>query len=171
MTNAWLLYRKQMEQLYLPNARLMSLLEFHSQKASGLTQAGKLSVQLTTKRGQSSASSVQIKKRRKSLAEAIPQNNLRHDRCGPFPHFNAKQHRCQHCSKGHMHMHFLRCKVFLCINRDRNSYNKLNLYCIIFNHSMIFILETFSVNINNIMKHYTLKASAISVHVINNLII
>ena len=54
----------------------MSLLEFQSQVATGLTSAGKLPTQLRSKRGRQFASPVDSKKAKTNAAVAIPQNDI-----------------------------------------------------------------------------------------------
>ena len=83
LTNPWLLYRRHLKHavVYPPSTSHMSLLEFQSQVATGLTSAGKLPTQLMSKRGRPSASSVDLKKAKANAAVAIPQNDVRYDGC------------------------------------------------------------------------------------------
>ena len=59
-----------------PSTPHMSLLEFQSQVATGLTSAGKLLTQLISKRGQPSASPVDSKKVKIYAVVAILQNDV-----------------------------------------------------------------------------------------------
>ena len=122
VTNGWLLYCRHVQAFYSPDAHYMPLLEFQAQIASGLTQAGKLPARVVAKRGRPSASPLPVKKSKTSAAVAIPQNDVRYDGCGHFAVFEAKQHRCRFCCKGYTHMQCVKCKLFLCTNRDRNCF-------------------------------------------------
>ena len=115
-------YPRHLKQLYPLSTPYMSLLEFQSQVATGLTSAGKLPTQLISKEGRPSASPVDSKKAKANAAVAIRQNDVRYGGCGHFSLFDSRQYRCRHCTKGYTHMHCLKCKVFFCINRDRNYF-------------------------------------------------
>ena len=69
---------------YIPSTPHISLLEFQSQVATGLTSAGKLPTQLMSKRGRPFASPADSKKAKTNAAVAIPQNDVRWDVCGHF---------------------------------------------------------------------------------------
>ena len=121
VTNDWLLYRLHVQEIYSSEAPYIPFLEFQAQVATGLTQVGKLPSPVVSKLGRRSSSlSLPAKKSKTNAAVSIPQNDMRYDGFGHFSTFKDKQHRCRLCSKGYTHMQCVKCKIFLCINRDRN---------------------------------------------------
>lgn len=62
----------------------------------------------------------QAPKRRRRTPVSV-QNDVRLDQCGHFPEYRANKPRCAECSKP-MRMGCMKCKVGLCVEKDRNCY-------------------------------------------------
>ncbi|KAL7634844.1 UNVERIFIED_CONTAM: hypothetical protein RMT77_015221 [Armadillidium vulgare] len=122
VTNAWLLYRRQYDQLFPGDKKFMSLLDFQIEIAYGLTMAGKMPHQLVKQRGRPSLSEPENKRSKTSASVALPSKDVRLDGFGHFPSYDKKQHRCRHCTNGRTHLMCLKCQIFLCLNKDRNCF-------------------------------------------------
>ncbi|KAB7504047.1 hypothetical protein Anas_14297, partial [Armadillidium nasatum] len=104
VTNAWLLYRRQYDQLFPGDKKFMSLLDFQIEIAYGLTVAGKMPHQLAKERGKPFLCEPEKKRSKTSAAVALPSKDVRLDGFGHFPSYDKKQHRCRYCTNGRTHI-------------------------------------------------------------------
>lgn len=128
VTNGWLLYRRHHAMINSGNLKKsISLLEFQISIANDLTLCGKKPTSLSVRRGRPSDIETPPPKRSKTTAAvAIPTENYRYDCVGHFPEFVDKKHRCRHCSKGYTFIQCSKCKICLCMLKDRNCFTQFH---------------------------------------------
>ncbi|XP_047116180.1 piggyBac transposable element-derived protein 3-like [Schistocerca piceifrons] len=111
VVNSWLFYRRHLNQRGATSH--ISLLDFHSHIASGLTIAGNV---VHHKRGRPSTEDMQASKRKLLASRSIA--DVRYDEVGHWPQQSHQKGRCKLCPKGFSRVSCIKCKVFLCITSD-----------------------------------------------------
>ena len=121
--NAWVLYKRHHQQLGLPNSTQLSLLEFTTELSESLIHANK--VNPTTSLGRPpKRRSVEVLEnpRRKPPVNPTPCDNIRYDMVSHWPMpTDGKKNRCGVC-KMTCRMSCEKCKVFLCLQDNRNCF-------------------------------------------------
>ena len=114
--NAWLLYRRHMEQhgknKYLP------LKDFRCMIAHALTKAGKCEGK---KRGRPSLDAVPLAPKRKK-PDVRPIDDIRFDNVAHWPAHSEKRQRCKLCSTGFTRTVCTKCNVGLCFTKTNNCF-------------------------------------------------
>ena len=127
VVNGWLLYRRHMSQKRVPEKNHMPLINFQSQIAASLCQAGKTSTGATRSRGGPSSSSptpaAMSSRKRKAPSVPNPVQDVRLDQCGHFPTYEEKQQCCRQCKTGYSHLKCCKCEVHICLVKSRNCFN------------------------------------------------
>ena len=111
LVNAWLLYRRDCKIL---NIRAMPLRKFQAMVAFALCNVNK------PQRGRRSIESAR-KKRKKSVNPA-PVEDVQFDGVDHLPIYAEKRQRCRKCTDGFSLVMCGKCKVHLCLNKNRNCY-------------------------------------------------
>lgn len=119
VVNAWLLYRRHCAQKGVQKKDVLALKDFQSRIAIALLQGGKVSVR---GRGRPSTSTSIQQKSKTSATVPIPAAEIRCDNVGHFPEFTEKQGRCRFCPKGWSSIQCSKCKIKLCLVKDRNCF-------------------------------------------------
>ncbi|GBM74764.1 Chimeric ERCC6-PGBD3 protein [Araneus ventricosus] len=128
IVNSWIEYKNDMKVLSTPSKNILDLMNFRLKVADGLVNVGKQRGNL--KRGRPSLAPPLPKKIcRKPFTEITPSKDLRTDQIDHMPdHDNAKyETRCKNknCSFK-TNIVCLKCKVHLCLNRDRNCFRNVH---------------------------------------------
>ena len=118
IVNAWLVYRRHSSQNCTTKKDTLQLKEFQCKIAISLIQKGKTPAR---GRGRPSKSQLLIKPRT-SASVAIPTPDIRYDNVGHLPLFVEKQGRCRYCPKGFSFLVCSKCKIRLCLFKDRNCF-------------------------------------------------
>lgn len=120
--NSWILWRRNLKNndLYLP------LSEFKIGIAEILTATNSIQ----RKRGRPSSASLQPKlelKKKKYPFSQIPAQEIRTDNLNHLPIVNDDRQRCKYPEcKGKSQISCGKCKVFLCLNKDRNCFSQFH---------------------------------------------
>ena len=120
VTNSWLLYRRDAENLNLPKKEVLSLLDFKLSVANGLVKKGK--TQLNKRGRPSSEGQTPTPKRTRFVTE-----DIRFDEVSHFPAVDEKRKRCKNtpCS-GRTRFICNKCNVNLCITPSQNCFSKFH---------------------------------------------
>ena len=124
IVNAWLLYRRHCQQKGVQEKGVLSLLKFQTMIANALLASDKGTPSRKRGRPSSSPASSSLSKIKKhhSAAVPIPDDDVRLDKVDHFPLFTESQQRCRLCSKGYTHIKCCKCKVALCLVKNRNCF-------------------------------------------------
>eukprot|EP00112_Aurelia_sp_Birch-Aquarium-sp1_P011640 Seg2446.1 transcript_id=Seg2446.1/GoldUCD/mRNA.D3Y31 product="hypothetical protein" pseudo=true protein_id=Seg2446.1/GoldUCD/D3Y31 len=124
IVSAWLLYRRHCQQKGVEEKDMWSLLKFPTMIANALLASGKKTP--IRKRGRPSSSpgssTLPQRKMHHSAAVPIPYDDVRLDKMDHFPLFTQSQQRCRLCSTGYTHVKCCKCKVALCLIKNRNCF-------------------------------------------------
>jgi hypothetical protein len=112
LVNAWFLYRRDCKVLDL---RGMPLRKFQAMVASALCNVRK------SQRGRRSLDNAS--KKRKTEVNLAPIEDVRYDGVGHLPSYEEKRQRCRNCPDGFAFVKCAKCKVNLCLNKNRNCYS------------------------------------------------
>lgn len=112
LVNAWFLYQRDCK--YLNIAKPMPLRKFQAHVASALCNSrkplrGRPCLEGTTKR-------------RKVQVNPAPVADVRFDGLDHIPSYQEKRQRCRQCPDGFAHVKCLKCRVHLCLNKNRNCF-------------------------------------------------
>lgn len=124
IVNAWLLYRRHCQQKGVEEKDMWSLLKFPTMIANALLASGKETPNRKRGRPSSSPGSSTLPQRKMhhSAAVPIPYDDVRLDKMDHFPLFTQSQQRCRLCSTGYTHVKCCKCKVALCLIKNRNCF-------------------------------------------------
>ena len=118
IVNSWKLYRRDAEDLNLPEKDILSLASFKLSVANALLQKGKAQ---TGKRGRPFSDSQRTIKKR---ARSGPENIIRFDQTGHFLVLEEKRNRCKNSEcTGKTRYACKKCKVNLCITVTSNCFS------------------------------------------------
>ena len=122
VVNAWLLYRRDAQDLQVPKNKIHSLLQFKICFIDSLLKAGKSDFK---KRGRKSDVENNFQKKRK-IANAtypIPSKDVRLDNIGHLPAISDNRQACKlpGC-KGKINYFCIKCNVHLCCNNKQNCF-------------------------------------------------
>lgn len=112
VVNAWLLYRRHIEQ---QGGKYNTLLVFRSEVAHALLQAAK-----PDKRKRGRRSSEDYPKKRK--VSQRPVDDIRLDGIAHWPQPVAEKQRCKLCVKAYSRILCGKCGLALCLTRERNCF-------------------------------------------------
>lgn len=114
IVNAWLLWRRKTG-LYMP------LVNFKTEVSDALCKQGKISVRRRGRPSNELENEIQRKKRNRPTV-SIPQVCIRRDNVGHIPSWETRM-RCKYpkCT-GRSFVHCVKCKIPLCLNKDRNCF-------------------------------------------------
>ncbi|CAL9686005.1 unnamed protein product [Knipowitschia caucasica] len=116
--NAWNLYRRD-QQTLRSGEKSMPLRRFQAAVGNSLTSAGK--ARIRSGRPQTSSRAGGTPALRKRPCARVP-SDVRKDGIDHFPTWESRQ-RCKHCTGNHFtHVYCEKCKVHLCLNKDRNCF-------------------------------------------------
>ncbi|XP_028396032.1 piggyBac transposable element-derived protein 2-like [Dendronephthya gigantea] len=110
LVNAWLLYRRDCKAL---DVRVMPLRKFQAMVAAALCNVKK------SQRGRRSLDCLSKKKKEVNPA---PVTDVRFDGVGHMPSYEDKRQRCRNCPEGFAFVKCVKCKVHLCLNKNRNCF-------------------------------------------------
>uniref|UniRef100_A0A667Z5P7 PiggyBac transposable element-derived protein domain-containing protein n=1 Tax=Myripristis murdjan TaxID=586833 RepID=A0A667Z5P7_9TELE len=115
--NAWNRYRRDQKKLN-PRKKPLPLRRFQASVGTSLTSTGKVTVKCG--RPLSSPEAAPTPPRRRPTSTVPP--DVRKDGLDHFPTWETRQ-RCKHCKGGNCtHVYCGKCKVHLCLNKDRNCF-------------------------------------------------
>ncbi|KAK0146642.1 PiggyBac transposable element-derived protein 2 [Merluccius polli] len=113
--NAWSRYRRDLEKLQ-PRQKALPLRRFQASVGTALTSAGKVK---KCGRPLSSPEATPTPPRKRKTPELPP--DVRKDGLHHFPTWETRQ-RCKHCVGHFAHVYCEKCRVHLCLNKDRNCF-------------------------------------------------
>lgn len=113
--NAWIRYRRDLEKLQ-PRQKPLPLRRFQASVGTALTSAGKVK---KCGRPLSSPEATPTPPRKRKTTEVPP--DVRKDGLDHFPTWETRQ-RCKHCTGHFTHVYCQKCRVHLCLNKDRNCF-------------------------------------------------
>lgn len=118
--NAWLLYRRQQDQLNVPKKQQLTLLKFITTIAQSLVNAGKIpnSVGRPRKRKASGTPSPVSRKQ----PAPVPCDDARYDNVGHWPEYRPKKNKCRLCKLNFSRVYCKKCNLCLCLNNTRNCF-------------------------------------------------
>lgn len=124
IVNSWLEYKKDCVRDLVPAKQILDLLHFRMQIADGLLKSGK--TRGTKRRGRPSLTPVDENKR--PYMEPRPAIDTRKDKVDHMPEHDGKntETRCKNNCKFKTHIICLKCKVHLCLKRDRNCFKSFH---------------------------------------------
>ena len=124
VVNSWLIYRRDCNDLELPENKQLSLLEFKNSISLTLAKEGQ--VIYTKKRGRKSISvedALAAKKMKGHNTKSIPLKSVRHDNTDHFPIYKKKRGRCKiGTCKSTPHFFCHKCEAYLCIDKNKNCF-------------------------------------------------
>lgn len=116
IVNAWLLYRKDCENLSIPKNEIFQLATFKLDVAVSLTKAGQC---ISNKRGRPSTGESSVKKMR----FGFPPNDVRLDQVGHIPFVDEKRQRCRFPGcPGQTKFYCNKCVAHSCLDKNKNCY-------------------------------------------------
>ena len=124
VVNAWMLYRRDAQDLGISVSKQSGLSAFKLNVAFSLMKAGK---DVTKKRGRPSSAQVDLEYKRKKNAgnatKPIPQSDVRLDKIGHFALFSDYRATCKlpGC-KGKVFAYCVKCEVHLCCSKKKNCF-------------------------------------------------
>jgi hypothetical protein len=136
--NGWLMYRRQCELLKVEKKERLDLLNFVASISESLIKCQK-SVENQRQPGRPPSrnptpdsisplrdiqESEEPPSRRRRTTTNV-QDDVRLDQIGHYPEYREKKSRCTHCSRP-MRMGCAKCKVGLCVEKDRNCFLKFH---------------------------------------------
>lgn len=113
--NAWIRYRRDLEKLQ-PKQKALPLRRFQASVGTALTSAGKVKKCV---RPLSSPEGTPTPPRKRKTTGVPP--DVRKDGLGHFPTWDTRQ-RCKQCTGHFTHVYCQKCRVHLCLNKDRNCF-------------------------------------------------
>lgn len=117
--NAWLIYRRHCDQLKVAKRSQMSLLQFTSGIASGLTTAETTKQPVGRPRRSDGIDTPLVKRKRPT---DIPVADTRYDQVGHWPEFREKKNKCRECKTGTGRVYCKKCDLCLCLSNSRNCF-------------------------------------------------
>ena len=121
--NAWLLYRKYCNQLYVPKKKQLNLLKFTISVASAVINAGTIQ-----------RSTVGRPWKRKSDTDDIPQSvikksviqepveDVRYDNIAYWPEYRESKNKCRYCKTENGRVYCMKCNLCLCLSNAGNCF-------------------------------------------------
>lgn len=81
-------------------------------------------IRCTAKRGRPSLQGNDVDRviKRRPPSNPTPNRAMRLDKVNHFPEFMDKQSRCRNCKTGYTHIKCIKCKVSLCLIKNRNCF-------------------------------------------------
>ena len=119
VVNGWLIYRCHYSMTQTPKKNILALKDFQYRVAMAVLQEGKKAN--GGKKGRPSLSTP-VAKPKTNAAIPVPSPEIRCDSVGHLLDFVDKQGRCHHCPKGFTSIQCVKCKIHLCITKDRNCF-------------------------------------------------
>jgi len=137
IVNGWLIYRRHCDMKATPAKEQLSLIQFTAAVSESLISEKKVPSQLVRKRGrpsvqstelctdnsaaESSANGVTEQPKKRASAQHDPSEVIRKDTTGHLPEHAEPKQRCRVCHS-YVRMKCVKCKVYLCVTKDRNCY-------------------------------------------------
>ena len=118
VANAWILYRRNTGVLD-PRKRTMPLRVFQGMLADSLVKAQKRGC------GRPTAGSLSPMVCKKKKVQGLPTADIRRYCIDHFPAWEEARQRCMNCNLL-TYIKCTKCKVWLCLNKDRNCYNEFH---------------------------------------------
>ncbi|XP_077376451.1 piggyBac transposable element-derived protein 2 [Festucalex cinctus] len=115
VVNAWIRYRRDLKRLN-PDQKPLPLRKFQASVATSLTRAGKAN---ELDRALSSLEAMSSPPRKRKAARVPP--DVRKDGLDHFPTWEPRQ-RCKFCTGHFSHVYCEKCRVHLCLNKERNCF-------------------------------------------------
>lgn len=123
VVNGWLLYRRHM--LQRKEKPKLTLLQFQSHIAAGLTMAGK-DILSQRKRGRPNGQTTEELSSPKTIkrkVSVIPIQDIRLDGINHLPNMVEKKGRCKVCIKSTTQIECMKCRVKLCLTAKKNCFH------------------------------------------------
>ena len=129
IANGWLLHRRHLTQMGVK--KYTTLFDFRTEVADSLIKVGKSADLTSRKRGRPLLEDVEQAQaqlpypgRPPTKRAVAPTNDVRLDRFNHFGVFAEKRGRCRLCKNGFTQLSCLKCKVLLCLTKDKNCFLK-----------------------------------------------
>ena len=129
VVKSWLLYKRDCKGFCVPKCKQLPLLQCKHCIAESLFREGKSVIALKSGRPYSVDKNYQIKKAKSTNFEPIPDKSIRHDNTDHFPIYKEKSGRCvlPGC-KSSPYLFCQKCKVYLCIDKNKNCLYNFHKY-------------------------------------------
>ena len=126
LINAWLLYGRDADKLNILPKKQLSLSEFKVKIAKSLLYMGK-SADGKKREKPSFEKEIEAKRRRLNRGLPLPEKDYRYDHIDHWPVRSKERHLCKmpEC-KAKINTYCTKCKVFLCINYDKNCFQNFH---------------------------------------------
>lgn len=101
----------------------MPFLDFRTEVADAIIKVGKSANLNVRKRGRSSLENAEEDNSRHPVKRAVaPSTEVRLDKFDHLPSHSEKRGRCRLCKSGFTSLTCLKCKVLLCLTKERNCF-------------------------------------------------